>query len=117
MRRFHTNRHIKPPFGGIAFDPERRSESADPRDASNGDNAKAGKAALALSCLLDGREQGYLNLMEWVKQVNLTEAPEEALADLLTNLMHYCHREGIEFTDALLDAQGHFKAESGGAQI
>jgi hypothetical protein len=44
--------------------------------------------------------------------VNLTEAPEDAVCDLVTNLMHYCHREKIDWTDDIMRrASVHFRCE------
>lgn len=43
------------------------------------------------------------------------ETPEAALAELLDDLMHYCHREQIAFSDVLKTAKEHFAIESGGA--
>jgi hypothetical protein len=44
--------------------------------------------------------------------VNLTEAPEDAVCDLVTNLMHYCRREKIDWTyDVMRRALNHFRCE------
>lgn len=113
------------PFGAVAFDAERRGTDSIPHgDAlyapSNGERATDGELTLALFCAL-GLPQGPRSVLEDIaEEISLTEAPEEALADLLTNLMHYCHREGIEWFghDGVSQvALRNFSAESGGAVL
>lgn len=44
--------------------------------------------------------------------VNLTEAPEDAVCSLVVDLMHYCDRERIDWSDdVLLRARERFAAE------
>jgi hypothetical protein len=111
------------PFGRVKFDPDRRGEEGeeDAMTPTNGERAHTGQLMLALSCCCDMPiQKARLRLEQFADLVNLTEAPEEALTDLLTNLMHYCHREGIRWTgsDGVATwALVHFSAESGGAAI
>lgn len=42
------------------------------------------------------------------------EPDQEQLGDLLGDLMHLCHRDGIDFTKALQDACSHFVFETSG---
>lgn len=114
------------PFGGVAFDPERRGENdafasgLGIGDSNNGTRATDGSMTLALFAAL-GDPTGARSVLEDIAgDISLTEAPEEALTDLLADLMHYCHREGIEFyghDGPLCTAQRHFAAESGGAAL
>jgi hypothetical protein len=101
------------PFAGVPFDGARDSIDG----PSNGERAQTGQFTLALHHLLSEGEQGYRALTEYACEVNLTEAPDEALTDMLTNLMHYCHRENINFGAALATAAAHFDEESGGALV
>jgi hypothetical protein len=39
---------------------------------------------------------------------------EDALADLLGDLMHWCDRDNFDFEAALFRARGHYRAETGG---
>jgi hypothetical protein len=115
---------VPAPFGGVAFDPDRRSDEdgLESKRPTNGECASHGELILALSCIDETLvPKGTKKLARLRDYVNLTEAPEEALADLLTNLMHYCHREGIPWFNAehgvIVTADLNFKAESGGAKI
>jgi len=42
---------------------------------------------------------------------------EDALGDLLTNLMHWADRNNYDFEAALFRAQGHYEAETAGVAI
>jgi hypothetical protein len=104
------------PFGGVAFDPLGKAEDVDPEGGyTNGQRADIGRGILAAACFLaDKPEATAIH----INDINLTEAPEEALTDLVANLMHYCHREGLEWTeDVLKPATMHFEAESRDAEI
>jgi hypothetical protein len=114
---------IKHPFGGVAFAPDHRRDG---EEVTNGERAKVGQHILALSCVIGSEGLPCASALPpalevEVEGVNLTEAPEDALTDLLTSLMHYCHREGIPWFNAehgvIVRANLHFKAESGGASI
>ncbi len=37
--------------------------------------------------------------------------PEETITDVLTDLMHYCHLEKLDFNRALQNAQWNFNEE------
>lgn len=109
------------PFGGIPFDAKRDSKEG----PSNGERAEVGALVVKTHCLgtmpegLEPYVDGWDKMAEEIHEsVDLTEAPDEAVVDLLTNLMHFCHREGISWTDkdgVLLTAVQHFREESGGA--
>lgn len=105
-------------FGGVAFDPNRRADDVDPGSGyNNGQRAQIGWGTLAAYCFLADKPEAKAIL---VNDIDLTEAPDEALTDLLANLMHYCHREKIEFygeDGVLVQAMRHFNAESGGAAL
>lgn len=46
------------------------------------------------------------------QSVNLTEAPEDAVCSLVVDLMHYCQREEINWTqDVLSRARTRFRSE------
>lgn len=50
--------------------------------------------------------------------VNLTEAPEDALATLIIDLMQYCEREGIDWEkEVMLAARKHYRQGRGGAGL
>lgn len=105
------------PFGNVAFEASRMSPTLDDGDTTtNGERAKDGETTLALFCNHADRDA----LRRYAAGANLTEAPEEALATLLGYLMHYCHREGIEWfgQDGVSQvALRNFSRESGGAVL
>ncbi len=44
--------------------------------------------------------------------VDLTEAPEDAVCSLVTDLLHYCEREKIDWTQEVMSrASEHFRTE------
>lgn len=108
------------PFGGVKFDPDRRKEGV-----TNGERAEVGQHILALSCVIGSEGLPCASALPpalevEVEGVNLTEAPEDALTDLLASLMHYCHREKIDWfgMDGVSQrALRHFSHESGGAVL
>ena len=52
-------------------------------------------------------------LMELGDAVNLSEAPEDAVCSLVIDLMHYCERESIDWSnDVLSRARERFTAKS-----
>lgn len=109
---------VAKPFGGVAFDPERRGPDDEAGFAlgvgasNNGTRATDGEITTALFYSLDGTNRSVLE--DIASEVSLTEEPEITLADMLTDVMHYCHRRHINFSEVLVDAYGHFAAESGG---
>ena len=51
-------------------------------------------------------------MRELQDEVNLTEAPEDAVSSLVVDLMHYCERERIDWRkDVLSRAHERFAAE------
>lgn len=46
---------------------------------------------------------GESALEEIANAVNLTEAPEDAVCALVTGLIHYCEREGIDWTEDVME--------------
>lgn len=67
------------------------------------------KSNLGMLAELPGGRRSMENLADLV---NLTEAPEDAVCDLVTNLIHYCHREKIDWTDEIVRrALNHFRCE------
>jgi hypothetical protein len=110
------------PFGGVEFNPARRQDG---EEVTNGERAEVGHHILALSCVIGSEGLPCASslppaLEVEVEGVNLTEAPEDALTDLLASLMHYCHREKIDWfgTDGVSQrALRHFSHESGGAVL
>ncbi len=59
-----------------------------------------------LADLPDG--PGVINQI--AEAVNLAEAPEDAVCGLVIDLMHYCEREKIDWTeDVIIRAQQHFQ--------
>ncbi len=64
-------------------------------DGMNGDRAEWAKAALTAFQTVTGTDD------------------EDALGDLLANLMHFSDREGYDFDAALERARGHYGSECG----
>lgn len=51
-------------------------------------------------------------MQEIVDMVDLTEAPEDAVASLVTDLLQYCEREKIDWTQEVMPrAWEHFRSE------
>ncbi len=49
---------------------------------------------------------------EIVDTVDLTEAPEDAVSSLVTDLLQYCEREKIDWTQEVMSrAWQHFRSE------
>lgn len=114
------------PFGGVAFDPDRKeTEDGLDGDCTNGDRAERGKTILALYVALTdyscSTEKGRRLLAEIASGVDLNQEPEIPLGDVVSDFMHFCHRESIPWFNAehgiIVNADIHFKAESGGAAI
>lgn len=42
---------------------------------------------------------------------SISRVPEGSIVDVLTDLMHYCHLEKLDFSIALQDAQWNFNEE------
>lgn len=113
------------PFGNVAFDPERtKASDGFDSDVTNGARAERGKTILALYLALTdytcSTDKGRRLLAEIASHIDLNQEPEIPLGDALSDLMHFCHREGIEwFGDEGVSVRGliHFSAESGGAVL
>jgi hypothetical protein len=55
---------------------------------------------------------GDWTMREIAETVDLTEAPEDAVCSLVMDLMRYCEREKIEWTqDVMLRAREHLRRE------
>jgi hypothetical protein len=52
-------------------------------------------------------------MREIADMVDLTEAPEDAVCSLVTDLLEYCEREKIDWTEEVMSrAWEHFRSES-----
>lgn len=67
------------------------------RCANNDGNTNADRAHLAQETL------------RWFKSGGVPDA--ETVTDLLTNLLHYCQRESLDFSSILSTARGHYLNE------
>ena len=83
-------------------------------------NEAAAAAELALKThviafdpeILAEMTDGNRTMREIADTVNLTEAPEDAVCSLVIDLMRYCERERIDWTqDVMLRAQEHWRRE------
>ena len=55
---------------------------------------------------------GEVLMQEILESVNLTEAPEDAVCSLVIDLLQYCEREKINWTqDVMARASEHFRGE------
>lgn len=84
----------------------------------NNDRAAAAELALKIHVLeadpeiLAATTNGRRRLGRFAELVDLTEAPEDAVCSLVTDLLHYCHREKINWTqDVINRASQHFRTE------
>jgi hypothetical protein len=113
------------PFGNVAFDPSRMGEIGSGETTTNGERATRAKTILALYVALAdyscSTEKGRRLLAEIASGVDLNQEPEIPLGDVVSDFMHFCHRESIPWFNAehgiIVNADIHFKAESGGAAI
>ena len=65
--------------------------------------------------ILAGMTQGDSTMREIADMVDLTEAPEDAVCSLITDLLQYCEREKIDWTqDVMLRAQEHLRSDHAG---
>jgi len=76
---------------------------------SNGDRAAWAEVAL----LAFARRTGMLKDQDKMGNIE-GEDPFLILADLLTDLGHWCDRNGVDFPSALAHAAWHYHAETGG---
>ena len=62
--------------------------------------------------ILAGMTQGDSTMREIADMVDLTEAPEDAVCSLITDLLQYCEREKIDWTqDVMSRAWEHFRSD------
>lgn len=85
-------------------------------DAMNKEGAAAAEFTLkAYTIESDPAEFGVepIAIQQIAESVDLTEAPEDAVCSLVIDLMHYCEREEIDWTqDVLSRARQRFPRES-----
>jgi hypothetical protein len=88
------------------------------RDKEQEEGAAAAELALKARVLRSDPEiladmpEGDRVMQEIVDMVNLTEAPEDAVASLVIDLLHYCKREKIDWTeDVTSRAWERFRSE------
>ncbi len=56
--------------------------------------------------------EGDRILQQIAASVDLTEAPEDAVCGLVTDLLHYCEREKIDWNQEVMSrARKHFRTE------
>jgi hypothetical protein len=86
--------------------------------SSNKEGAAAAELALKAHVLRSNPQilaevtEGDRLMREITDTVDLTEAPEDAVCSLVTDLLQYCEREKIDWTqDVLLRAWDHFRGE------
>jgi hypothetical protein len=64
------------------------------------------------SAMLAELPNGDRTMQEIAEAVDLTEAPEDAVASLVIDLMHYCEREKIDWPEEVMVRAGkRFRAE------
>ena len=83
-------------------------------------NKEATAAELALKAhilasnpeILAEMTQGDRMMQEILDMIDLTEAPEDALCSLVTDLLEYCEREKVDWTQEVMSrASEHFRCE------
>ena len=78
------------------------------KNSSNKERAAAAELALKAHILASNREilagmmQGDSTIQEIADMVHLTEAPEDAVCSLVTDLLQYCDREKIDWTKEVM---------------
>ena len=78
------------------------------KNSSNKEGAAAAELALKAHILASNREilaemtQGDSTMQEIADMVDLTEAPEDAVCSLVADLMQYCEREKINWTQEVI---------------
>ena len=94
--------------------------SRSPTKGSNVKEEQAAAAEIALKAhvlrsnpeILAEMTEGDRIMHEIVNMVDLTEAPEDAVSSLVTDLLQYCEREKIDWTqDVMSRASGQFRSE------
>ena len=86
--------------------------------SSNKEGAAAAELALkthVLGCnpeILAEMTEGDTMMQEIAGMIDLTEAPEDAVCSLVTDLLQYCEREKIDWTqEVMLRAWEHLRRE------
>ena len=78
------------------------------KNSSNKEGAAAAELALKAHVLASNREilaemtQGDRTMKEIADMVDLTEAPEDAVCSLVNDLLQYCEREKIDWTQEVM---------------
>jgi len=87
-------------------------------NSSNKEGAAAAELALkahVLGCnpeVLAGMTEGDRMMQEIADMVDLTEAPEDAVCSLVTDLLQYCEQEKIDWTQEVMSrAWEHLRRE------
>ena len=82
------------------------------------DDAEAAELALKAHALGSNSEilaemtEGDRMMREIADMIDLTEAPEDAVCSLVTDLLQYCEREKIDWTQEVMSrAWEHFRSE------
>ncbi len=89
----------------------------------NTEGAAAGELALKAYTLSDPGmlhqvTDGEPMMRRIADSIDLTEAPEDATCSLVVDLMHYCHREKIDWDgDVLSRARDRFESERNESQL
>jgi hypothetical protein len=90
------------------------------KKGGSGEEEGAAAAELALKAhvlrsdpeILAEMTEGDRMMQEIAAMVDLTEAPEDAVASLVTDLLQYCERQKIDWTqDVMSRAWEHFRSE------
>lgn len=67
------------------------------------------KTHVLVSAAIPEFKEAALFINEAAELISLTEAPEDAVCSLVIDLMHYCKRENIDWTqDVMARAQQRF---------
>jgi hypothetical protein len=88
------------------------------KNSRNKERAAAAELALKAHVLASNPEilaemtEGNRMVREIADMIDLTEAPEDALCSLVTDLLQYCEREKIDWTQEVMSrAWEHFRSE------
>ncbi len=88
------------------------------KNSKNKEGAAAAELAVKVHVLKSNPEiltemtEGDRMMREISDMVDLTEAPEDAVSSLVTDLLQYCEREKIDWTQEVMSrAWEHFRSE------
>ncbi len=88
------------------------------KNSKNKEGAAAAEFAVKVHVLKSNPEiltemtEGDRMMREISDMVDLTEAPEDAVSSLVTDLLQYCEREKIDWTQEVMSrAWEHFRSE------